>query len=93
MKRRENKGKRTKVKEIQGENIHPYSIMINTFLQRFWRVQFAGVSSPASRSPSLCTTGSTGIYPLYCTAYVVVVFDVTVVAFGHGLLKKFWPVW
>ena len=24
---------------------------------------------------------------------VVVVYHVTIVAFGHGLLKKFWPFW
>ena len=25
--------------------------------------------------------------------HVVVVYHVTIVAIGHGLLKKFWPFW
>ena len=30
-------------------------------------------------------------FPCLIDAYVVVVYHVTIVAIGHGLLKKFWP--
>ena len=48
---------------------------------------------PVRRMSTFKTFRQQNDYTLSEPPYVVVVYHVTIVAFGHGLLKKFWPLW
>ena len=64
---------------------------------RTWRItSYTSSSQPTGRCHfDLCCVPT--VYPRssyqFYIATVVVVYHVTTVAFGHGLLKKFWPFW